>query len=116
MLANRAHAADCAVNDGPAFLPGPCDCGLDFCEDPLKLFRPLAVLGARGGRWSVRHRNVEAFIEAEERPAGNGRVITLTIHLEDAHGWPVFGASADGVDFDNSAAVVISECEAKATL
>lgn len=96
------HASDCAVNDGPAFLPGPCDCGLEFRENEAELFRPLAVIGARGGRWAIRQRNIEALIEAEETPVRNGTILHLTIHLIDAHGWPVGAGYADSVDLDNA--------------
>jgi len=106
------HASDCAVNDGPAFLPGPCDCGLEFCDNPAELFRPLLVLGARGERWEVRHRNIPTLIKAEEAPVGDGRRIVLTIYLPDAHGWPSCGSDADCVDFDDSREQVIGQVQA----
>lgn len=108
------HASDCAVNDGPTFLPGPCDCGPDLSVDPFELFRPLLVIGARRGRWEIRQRNVKAFIKAEETPIGNGRRICLTIDLVDAHGWPACGSSANRMDLDHPIAVVINEREAYA--
>jgi len=106
------HASDCAVNDGPAFLPGPCDCGLELSVDPDKLFRPLAVIGRRGGHWVVRQRNVEAFIEAEHSPAGDGHLIALTIHLPCTHGWPVCLGEANCKDANDAMASVIVESEA----
>jgi hypothetical protein len=101
------HASDCAVNDGPAFLPGPCDCGLDLSVDPAKLFRPLLILGTRGARWEIKQANVEALIEAEETPIGDGRRITLTIDLVSTHGWPPCGRDTNGMDFNDSLAAVI---------
>lgn len=112
MKCERIHASDCAVNDGPAFLPGPCDCGLDLPVDDAELFRPLLVLGARGGRWDIRQRNIEAFIEAEETPVGNGRCVALTVYLPDAHGWPECGRSADSVDLDDAWKPVIGAGQA----
>lgn len=105
------HSSDCAVNDGPAFLPGPCDCGLDLSVDYSELFRPLFVFGARGLRWDIRQRNIEAFIEAEETPVGDGRRIALTVYLPDAHGWPECGRSSNSVDFNDSVLAVVSQGE-----
>lgn len=110
------HASDCAVNDGPAFLPGPCDCGLEFDIDADELFRPLLVVGARRGRWDIRHRNVEAFVEAEETPIGDGRRVSVTIYLPDAHGWPTFASESDGVDLNDTGMVVIMKAKANAVL
>lgn len=101
------HLSDCAVHRGPAFLPGPCDCGLNLPVDGSERLRPLLIIGARGGRWTFRQVNVEALVEAEESPAGDGRLITLSIHLKSAHGWPSCGASADCVNFDDPIAVAV---------
>ena len=108
------HASDCAVNDGPAFLPGPCDCGLELRDDGEKLFRPLLVIGARGARWDIRQRNIEAFVEAEELPVRDGRFIRLSIHLIDAHGWPSSPCVTDRMDLSNSVAVMVGERDAHA--
>ena len=101
------HASDCAVSSGPAFLPGPCDCGLEIGIDTSKLFRPLLVLGARGARWEIKQANVEALIEAEVTPIGDGRRITLTIDLVSAHGWPPCGGNANCMDVDDPLTTVI---------
>lgn len=108
------HTSDCAVNDGPAFLPGPCDCGLELGVDDAKLFRPLCIIGARGSHWEVRQRNVEALIETEELPVRDGGLIRLTIHLIDTHGWPTGPCSSNGVDLRDSLATMVGQREANA--
>ena len=106
------HASDCAVHDGPAFLPGPCDCGLELSNDPFELFRPLAVIGRRRGRWEVRQRNVEAFIKTEQAPSGDGVRVRLTIDLPCVHGWPACLGVPDCEDANHAVAVQIVEREA----
>lgn len=108
------HASDCALHDGPAFLPGPCDCGLDPPVDPHKTFVPWIVLGTRGGRWEVRQRNIEAFIEAHTTPTERGVRVTLAIDLIDAHRWPLCGSEADDVNLHDAVVPVIGKGEALA--
>jgi hypothetical protein len=103
---------DCSVNDEPAFLAGLCDCGSDLPVDASELFRSLFVFGARGYRWDIRQRNIEAFIEAEEAPVGDGRRTTLTIDLPDTSGWPECGCNSNGVDLGNSVKTLV--CKGKA--
>ena len=105
------HASDCAVNDGPAFLAGPCDCGLELDVDPFELFRPLAVIGARRGRWEVRQRNVEALVKAHETPIPHGFRIALSVDLKDTHGWPVGSGNANRVDLYNAGELVVGQPE-----
>lgn len=42
-LADRPHASDCAVNNGPAYPPGPCNCGAVFALPSLPTPRPEAI-------------------------------------------------------------------------
>src|SRR6476619_2941310 len=95
------HASDCSVNDGPAFVPGPCDCGLIRPVDPVEAFVPIVLVGARRGRLAVRERNVEALVKTEQTPINGGRGIRLTIDLVDAHRWPILFASSDHLDLND---------------
>lgn len=91
---------------------GPCDCGLDLSVDPLELFGPLLVLGARRGRREIRQSNTEAFIEAEETPIRNRRRIRLTIDLKSAHSWPACGGGADRMNLNNPVTPIIMQDQA----
>lgn len=31
-MSTERHASDCAVNNAPAYAPGPCDCALEECR------------------------------------------------------------------------------------
>lgn len=110
------HASDCAVNDGPTFLPGPCDCGLELGVDAFELFSPLLVVGVRRGRFAIRQRNVEALIEAQEAPLADGLRLALTFDLKSAHCRSIGLSNANGVNVNDARVAVISKAEANTSL
>jgi hypothetical protein len=109
------HASDCAVNDGPAFLPGPCSCGLDVGPvDPVEAFIPIVVVGAWRGGLAIRERNAETFIEAKQSKIFGRNGIRLRIDLIDPHSWSIFPRGADHLNLDHSSLPVIIKGKAKA--
>lgn len=107
------HAPDCSTNDGPAFLPGPFDCGLDVGPvDPVEAFVPIVLVGAWRGRLAIRERNAETLIEAKQTKIRGGRGISLRLDLIDPHSWPIFERGADHLDFDRAWLPIVTEREA----
>lgn len=111
------HASDCAVNDGPAYLPGPCSCGLDVGPvDPVEAFVPIVLVGAWRGRLVVRERNAETFIEAKQSKIFGRRGIRLRLDLIDPHSWPIFERGADHLNLNNPPLAVILKGKTDALL
>ena len=111
------HASDCAVNDGPAFLPGPCSCGLDVGPlDPLEAFVPIVLVGAWRGGLALRERNAETFIKAKQSKIRGGRGIRLRLDLIDPHSWSIFERGADHLNLDGPGFAVIAKRKANALL
>ena len=111
------HASDCAVNDGPAFLPGPCSCGSDVGPlDPVESFIPIVLVGAWRGRLAIRERNAETFIETQQSKILGGRGVRLRLDLIDPHRWPIFPRGADHLDLNSAALPVILKGQANALL
>lgn len=104
------HASDCSTNDGPAFIPGPCDCGLEVGPvDPIEAFVPNVLIGAWRGRLVLRERNAKTFIEAKQSKILGGRGVRLRLDLIYPHSWPIFERGADHLDLDQAWFPIITE-------
>lgn len=106
------HTGDCPVNDGPAYLPGPCECGLVSPIDSFEAFIPVVLVGAWRGGFAVRQRNVETLIKTEQAPINHGRGVRLTIDLEDAHRWTSCGSDSDNLHFNSAGQSIIPQRQA----
>ena len=111
------HASDCATNDGPSFIPGPCSCGLDVGPfDPVEAFVPIVLVGAWRGHLAIRERNAETFIEAKQSKIRGGRGVRLRIDLINPHSWSIFEGGADHLNLDHAQFPIVAEREANPLL
>lgn len=109
----RIHWSDCAVNNGPAYPAGPCDCGmLDLTEDareepvasPISLSRSLGFL--------VQDAEANSLIEKQDLPPIGFIADAATSDLPDPHGAVIGGGDTARVDFDNAGVPVVANLKA----
>ena len=106
----KEHWSDCAIYNGPALEPGPCDCGgLELTEDADHNFVPTLVATPRGLGPFFGDRGTSGFIKPQELPADPLIADATAANLPNAHdGIAVFG-EADRVDLNDSEIAVISQ-------
>lgn len=65
----EVHWSDCAVNNGPAYPAGPCDCGmLELTENLAEQWVAASIADARSGGLLVQNPVADGFIEKQDFP------------------------------------------------
>ena len=109
----RIHWSDCAVNNGPAYPAGPCDCGmLEFAEDPTEQLVSATVATARSLRRLIQETEADGVIEQQDLPARSLVTDASPADLPHSHRAMIGGGNAAGVDLNDTGVPVVPNFKA----
>src|ERR1039458_5402896 len=95
--------SDCAIYNGPAYPPGPCNCGgLELTQDSCHFSIPALVAGPGGVGLLLKQSNPDSLVNTQQFPANRLVVNTSTPDLPDTHHGVTSGADSNGVDLNIS--------------
>jgi len=114
---SKIHLSDCAVHNGPAYEPGPCDCGAsNLTVDMPHGFISALVAGSGRGRGIICECPACSLIEAQDFPSDRLIVDAPAANLPDTHNIVVRSADADSVDLNDAEKAVILDVKPDALL
>ncbi len=109
----RIHWSDCAVNNGPAYPAGPCDCGmLDLAEDGREHSVATPVPRTRGAGLLVQNTEADSLVKQQNLPSCGFITHATAAHLPNSNGAVVCSGDAASMDLNNASEPVIANFKA----
>jgi len=106
----KTHWSDCALYRGPAYEPGPCNCGCsELADDALHISVTALVARPRRLRSFVQQCNASSFVEAQHLPPDRLMVDAAPTDLPDTHNGVASSADANGMDLNIARKAVITD-------